>query len=294
MTSVERIRFPVDGVDVVGHLHLPAGAGPHPALVVGGPMTSVKEQVTGAYAAAMAERGFAALALDHRHYGESGGTPRHYEHSARKIADLEAGIAALGSHPRIDRDRRGALGVCLGAGYSAWAAAGNSAIRAFGAVAGYYRHPAEMRARDAAAFDGRVRQGIDARLLFEKTGEVETIPAAAREGDAAMQTDDTVDYYTRRAVVPNYANAFAVMSREHFLPFDVQAVAPRLDAPVLLIHSEKALSPSWARRFYDALPGPKQMIWMESRGQTDFYDDPILIGPATDRLAAHFSAALAK
>lgn len=51
-----------------------------------------------------------------------------------------------------------------------------------------------------------------------------------------------VDYYTRRAAVPNRVHAFALMSREHFLPFNVMAPArgvfrgPKLlgDAPLLL------------------------------------------------------------
>ena len=47
---LERVSYVVDGDTVVGHLHLPDGPGPHRAVVVGGPMTSVKEQVTGTYA----------------------------------------------------------------------------------------------------------------------------------------------------------------------------------------------------------------------------------------------------
>lgn len=286
---IEKVRFTVDGATVVGNLHLPDTAGPHPALVVGGPMTSIKEQVTGVYAAALAARGFAALALDHRHYGESDGTPRQYEHWQRKVADLQAGLAFLAARPDIESGRIGAAGVCLGAGYSAWAAAGNPLVKAFGAVAGYYRDPADMRAKDAEGFAARVEQGAAARRHFEATGEVETIPAASLQGDAAMQTEDTVDYYTRRAAVAGYSNAFAVMSREHFLPFDVQAAAPRLDVPVVMIHSEKALSPAWARKFHDALAAPKEMVWLESRGQTHFYDDPALVAAAADRLAAHFA-----
>ena len=57
---LERVSYVVDGDTVVGHLHLPDGPGPHRAVVVGGPMTSVKEQVTGVYAQALARRGFAA------------------------------------------------------------------------------------------------------------------------------------------------------------------------------------------------------------------------------------------
>ena len=145
-----------------------------------------------------------------------------------------------------------------------------------------------MQARDATSFAARIDQGIAARRRFEATGEVETIPAASLQGDAAMQTEDTVDYYTRRAATPAYANAFAVMSREHFLPFDVQAAAPHLDVPVLMIHSENALSPAWARKFHDALATPKEIVWIASRGQTHFYDDPPLVAAAADRLAAHF------
>jgi len=72
----QQLTFQVEGDRVVGDLYLPEGAGPHPAVIVGGPMTSVKEQVTGVYAQALAARGIAALAIDHRHYGQSEGTPR--------------------------------------------------------------------------------------------------------------------------------------------------------------------------------------------------------------------------
>ena len=32
----------------------------------------------------------------------------------------------------------------------------------------------------------------------------------------------------------------------------------------------------------------KQDLWLESKGQIDFYDDPVLIAAAADALAAHF------
>jgi len=289
----ERLQLDVEGDVVIGDLHLPPeGTRPHPAVIVGGPMTSVKEQVTGAYARALSERGFAALALDHRHYGESGGQPRQYEHHAHKITDLRAGVEALASHPAIDADRIGAVGVCLGAGYVLRLSVDCPRIKVVGAVAGYYRDPAEMRARDPEGFQAKVDQGIAARERYEATGEVITIPAVALEGDAAMTSEDTFAYYGTRAAVPNYKNAFAVMSREHFLPFDVQAAAPRLRVPVTMIHSENALSPAWARRFHDALTVPRQLHWLASRGQTDFYDDPRLVGQASDLLATHLGAEL--
>ena len=251
-------------------------------------MTSVKEQVTGVYAAALAERGIAALAIDHRHFGGSGGHPRGYEHWEHKVADLLAAIDWLASQPNLDAGRIAGAAVCLGSGYMAHAAVGHSDIRALGFVAGYYRDPQAMRAADPAGFDSRVEQGCAAREAFETRGEVISIPAVAMTGDAAMQTADTYDYYSRRAAHPNYRNSFAVMSREHFLPFDVQAAAAGLRVPVMMIHSEHALSPSWARSFASKIGDNVQLQWVESRGQTDFYDDPGLVAAAADLLAQHF------
>lgn len=278
---IERLEFEVDGARVVGALHLPPGPGPSPAVVVAGPMTSVKEQVTGTYAAALARRGVAALALDHRGFGESGGAPRQYEDWRRKVADIRAGLDRLAAHAAIDADRMGLVGVCLGCGYAAHAAIGAPRVTSLGLVAGYYRDPAAMRARDPEGFDAKVAQGVAARRAYERSGVAEMIPAASLEGDAAMQTTDTVDYYTRRAAHPNYVNGFAVMSREHFLPFDVQAAAPALTFPVTMVHSRTALSPHWAESFHDKLPGPKSLTWIASRGQTDIYDDPDIVETAT-------------
>lgn len=55
-----------------------------------------------------------------------------------------------------------------------------------------------------------------------------------------------------------------------------------------MVHSENALAPALARKFFAALAGPKQEHWLESKGQIDFYDDPALIQTTSRLLAAHF------
>lgn len=52
-----------------------------------------------------------------------------------------------------------------------------------------------------------------------------------------------------------------------------------------MVHSERALSPHWTRRFHDALPGERRLEWLVSQWQTDFYDDPALVELATDLMA---------
>lgn len=106
----------------------------------------------------------------------------------------------------------------------------------------------------------------------------------------AMPLAEAFEYYgTERGAHPNYVNGFAVMSREHTIPFDARSNASKIGVPTLMIHSEKALTPALARAFFAELSGPKAEVWMESKGQIDFYDDPVLIEPAADRLAEHFS-----
>ena len=60
----------------------------------------------------------------------------------------------------------------------------------------------------------------------------------------------------------------------------------------MVIHSEKALAPFLARQFYRKLAGPKAELWLESKGQTDFYDDPTLIATTSDAIAKHFRSAM--
>lgn len=165
----KRVVFEVSGTSVVGHLHLPEGDGPFPAVITGGPMTSVKEQVTGTYAAALAERGIAALAIDHRHYGESGGEPRQYELYPHKIADLQTAVSALAEDGDIDADRIGAVGVCLGSGYLAHAILTMPQVKGFTAIAGYYRDVSAMKEADPEGFAEKVAQGAAARKLYENT-----------------------------------------------------------------------------------------------------------------------------
>jgi hypothetical protein len=60
-----------------------------------------------------------------------------------------------------------------------------------------------------------------------------------------------------------------------------------------MVHGERALAPDWARRFHGSLVDAAPVLWLESRGQTDFYDQPELVAAAADHLAAHFRTHLA-
>src|SRR5215510_9097743 len=130
--------FKSGGATIVGRLHVP-GTDSRGAIVLTGPLTSVKEQAAGAYARAFAERGYSALAFDHRYFGESGGEPRQFENPNAKIEDIGAAAAALREDARTRSLAIFAVGVCAGGGYMARAVARDvDGFRAFAGVAGYY------------------------------------------------------------------------------------------------------------------------------------------------------------
>jgi fermentation-respiration switch protein FrsA (DUF1100 family) len=248
----------------------------------------VKEQVAGNHARALAERDFVTLAFDHRYFGESGGEPRQFESPPRKVEDLTSAVDYLSGLPEVDAERLFAVGVCAGAGYLSGLVADEPRVKAWATVAGFF-HSAEMQKQWMGdGYDAAIARAQAARDKYDATGELETIPAVG-DGDVAMPLAEAFEYYgTDRGACANYENAFAVLSRLDTLTWDAQSKAPRIQQPTLLIHSENALAPNLARQFFEALAGPKEDLWMESKGQIDFYDDPALIDPAADRIAKHF------
>ena len=125
----ESFTFLSDDDRLVGDLYLPADGEAVAAVVTTGPLTSVKEQATGNYARALAERGFAALAFDHRTFGESDGVPRQFENPEGKARDVSAAVTALEADPRTSGLPAVAVGICAGGGYMARAVADDSTHR---------------------------------------------------------------------------------------------------------------------------------------------------------------------
>jgi fermentation-respiration switch protein FrsA (DUF1100 family) len=279
---------------LVGVLYLPAEQ-PVAAVVTTGPLTSVKEQATGAYAAAMATRGFAALAFDHRTFGESEGEPRQFEQPEGRARDISAAVTALAADARTRDLPAVAVGICVGGGYMARAVADDQRIGAFAGVAGYYADAAAFASASPREYRAAIDRGLEAEQRWRETGVAATIPAVAPDGgDVAMPLREAYEFYgTARGAATNYTNGFAVQSLAYTVPFDAQEAAARIRVPFLLVHSDHALAPDLARKFYASVRPPKSEVWLDSQGQIDFYDDPRLIDPATDAIAAHFRSVIA-
>lgn len=286
-----RVLFDSHGQRLVGDLYLPANHTPgtrHPAVVITGAWTTVKEQMPRRYAIELADRGFVALAFDFRHWGQSEGDRRQYENPTLKTEDIVAAAAFLATRPEVDPARIGGLGICASAGYMAGAAAASEHLRSLTLVAPWM-HDAEMVERVYGGPEGvaaLIAESREADRRFRETGVATMRPAAGAAEESAVMVD--APYYTERdrGLIPEYVNRFNVASWEPWLTYDAVVIADDLDAvPVLIVHSDAAAIPQGVRAFYDRLTGDKREVWLEGVSQFDFYDDDRAVSQASDAVA---------
>jgi fermentation-respiration switch protein FrsA (DUF1100 family) len=297
----QRIQFDSEGAGVVGDLYTPEGFDPakkYPAILVDGSWTTVKEQMSGLYARRLAAQGFITLAIDHRNFGESEGQPRFWENPAFKIADGKHALTFLQTVPGVDTGNIFLAAICAGSGYMATLAAQNTRVKGLAMIAAWL-HDSEAVKQIYGGAPGvadKIKQAQAAKRQYAETGIVAYIPAISTTDNRAAMFGP-FDYYLdpARGAVPQWsADKFAVASWEDWLTFDPMPVAARLQVPALMIHSDHAVLPDNAKRFFNAIPhGNKVLHWMQG-SQFDFYDQPEQVGESVDYVSTFFKEQLVK
>lgn len=300
--GMNRIEFKSEGVKMIGTLFLPASYKPGdrlPAIIVDGPWTQVKEQVGYAYARKLADNGFAALAFDHRFWGESGGEPRYFESPQAKVADLKNAASFLKTVSAVDKNKIGGLGVCFGASYIVMAAAEDADLKSVATVAAWLHDPASIKKLYGdERYNQYLQDGERALKNYEQSKKVNYVAAFSQtDSHAAMflpKIDNGIDYYAseQRGVIPQWKNEFAQMAWVDWLNFDsINPVAPKLTQPLLMVHSDNSALPDNARKFYSLVESPKELYWTIGN-HLDFYDREKEVGDAVQALVKHFNKTL--
>ncbi|MEL6316504.1 MAG: alpha/beta fold hydrolase [Pseudomonadota bacterium] len=293
---MEKTRFSVDGVELVGDLHIaPGAAAKRPAVAIIGPMTYQKEQAPTQYARRLAALGFAALAYDSRYRGESGGAPRAWENPAHKVEDLKAAIAHLKTRDDVDAERVFVLAICQGASEALRAVADlGSETRGLASIAGHYRDPeGDVEWLGAEGLAARKARGAAARAAFEATGEVACVKAVDQtDMGVGMPGDFVWEWYQPWADRGRWENLYPLMSDADLFEYESISAARRLSTPWLMIHGENCFLPSAARRHMAALPEATKTktVW-DATPHLAYYDRPATIDRAVEEVAAWFKAA---
>ncbi len=297
------------GIELAADLYKPKGAeGPLAAIAVSGPFGAVKEQSSGLYAQTLAERGFLTVAFDPSFTGESGGSPRYVASPDINTEDFMAAVDFLGCRDDVDAERIGILGICGWGGLAVNAASCDPRIRATVASTMYNMSRVNANgyfdAEDSPAARNKNRSALAAQRTADYAagdyvrggGVVDPLPE-----DAPQFVKDYYAYYKTprgyHARSLNSNDGWNVTGCQTFINMPLCAYAGEIEAPVLLVHGEKAHSHYFSETTYDALKAGiaqanKELVIVPGANHTDLYDQMDII--PWDAIAAFYDKALAQ
>ncbi len=278
------------GITLAVDLYIPKNAaGKLPAIAVSGPFGAVKEQSSGLYTQAMAQRGFLTIAFDPSFTGESGGSPRFVASPDINTEDFSAAVDFLSVQDNVDPEKIGIIGICGWGGMALNAAANDTRIKATVAstmydmtrvsAKGYFdsEDSEEARYEKRKALNAQRTADYKSGTCARAGGVVDPLPE-----DAPFFVKDYYDYYkTSRGYHARSLNSnqgWNVTSTLPFLNMPLLQYSHEIRSAVLLIHGEKAHSCYFSRDAYADMvkdgpyAGNKELLIIPGAVHTDLYD----------------------
>lgn len=272
------------GITLAADLYEPKNTeGKLPAIAICGPFGAVKEQSSGLYAQALAERGFLTIAFDPSFTGESGGQPRYVASPDINTEDFSAAVDFLSVQDNVDPERIGILGICGWGGMALNASANDTRIKA--TVASTMYDMTRVNARgyfDMMDADARYeqRKALNAQRIEDYKngsyqlggGVVDPLPE-----DAPFYVKDYYDYYkTNRGYHKRSLNSnggWNITSALSFMNMPILSYSDEIRSAVLMIHGEKAHSCYFSEDAFKKLKGDnKELLIIPNAVHTDLYD----------------------
>ena len=295
------------GITLVGDLYVPKNirSGQKlPAIAVAGAFGAVKEQSSGLYAQAMAERGFVTLAFDPSYLGESGGEPRNMASPDINTEDFSAAVDFLGLQNFVNREQIGILGICGWGGMALNAAVGDTRIKAVATSTMYDMtrvmangYEINMKQNAQGGYD-RAQPQMNAEARYQTKVQLNNGRwEAAQNGYATLAPANNLDpkdittdtpkfiaeyadfYRTKRGFHPRAVNSnpqgsWATTVPLAFINMPILQRAGELRAPALIVHGEKAHSRYFSEDAFKSLGSKnKELYIVPGANHTDLYDN---------------------
>lgn len=277
------------GIILAADMYIPRNAeGKLPAIAVSGPFGAVKEQASGLYAQALAERGFLTIAFDPSYTGESDGEPRYVASPDINTEDFCAAVDFLSIRDDVDAERIGILGICGWGGMALNAAAIDTRIKATVTVTMYDMSRVNANgyfdAEDSA--DDRNKKREMMNVIRTRDAQSGTITPGVHglpdsiTGEEPQFVKDYFDYYkTNRGFHVRSINSNGAWSPTMTLSFinmPLLSYIHEISRPVLLIHGENAHSRYFSEDAFKKLTGDnKELMIIPGANHTDLYDRTI-------------------
>jgi uncharacterized protein len=296
---VINVNFASKGCRLAGHLYRPNNISTDqktPAIVMAGPMTSVKEETLPNYARRLAGSGYTVLTFDHRNFGESEGLPRQHFNTYEQVEDLKNAISYMLTRHDIEPTQLGLCCVCMGAGYGLEVAAFDKRVQAVALIAGGYNTGSPLwESQSEKDFTEYLINLNTARQKQYETDEVQYIPVIAgppNYAPAAMPAKEPYEFYSRAAseVAPNWVNRLTIESLEYVLAWNVVEKANLISKPLLIVHGtvDELLPPKYAQDVYDRAKEPKELFWIETHNHIELYDQEPYVSKAVNKAIKWF------
>ncbi|SBW06938.1 alpha/beta hydrolase [uncultured Dysgonomonas sp.] len=287
------------GIMLAADMYIPKDAtGNLAAIAVSGPFGAVKEQASGLYAQALAERGFLTIAFDPSYTGESGGEPRYVASPDINTEDFCAAVDFLSTLNNVDPERIGILGICGWGGMAVNAAAIDTRIKA--TVASTMYDMSRVNANgyfDSMDADKRykLRQQLNAQRTIDIQNGTNTLAGGVIDplpDDAPQFVKDYYSYYkTNRGYHKRSLNSnggWNITSSLSFINMPLLSYSDEIRSAVLLIHGENAHSRYFSEDTFKKLKGDnKELMIIPGANHVDLYDRPEII--PFDKLDSFFS-----
>lgn len=273
------------GIILAADMYIPRNAeGKLPAIAVSGPFGAVKEQSSGLYAQALAERGFLTIAFDPSYTGESDGEPRYVASPDINTEDFCAAVDFLSIRDDVDAERIGILGICGWGGMALNAAAIDTRIKATVTVTMYDMSRVNANGYfDSMNADARyeLRKQLNAQRTEDARngsyalagGVVDPLPV-----DAPRFLKDYHSYYkTERGYHKrslNSNNGWNKTSSLSFINMPILLYSDEIRSAVLMLHGEKAHSRYFSEDAFKKLKGGnKELLIIPDASHVDLYDN---------------------
>lgn len=283
------------GITLAADMYIPKDAeGKFPAIAVSGPFGACKEQSSGLYAQAMAERGFLTIAFDPSFTGESGGYPRAVNSPDINVEDFQAAVDFLSVLENVDEDKISIIGICGWGGMALQTACIDTRIKATVTSTmydmsrvtgnGYFDADDSEEARHQARININKQRTEDYRSGTYKRagGVIDPLP-----DDAPYFVKDYHAYYkTPRGFHPRSLNStegWNATAGTSLMNTRLFTYAKEIRSAVLMIHGEKAHSCYFSKDAYEDMikdskySDNKELMIIPGASHTDLYDQTDII-----------------